>query len=180
VVTKAMVDNSIGELEKRLQHPDNPEEETLFQNLLEAEEKTLEKTLLKREKEFQERYGIKFSDRRIKLITQRTVEERIDLDSVVEDFLTIHNAAREFAQMFSCRNDVKFSFSEEAVDRLVERVWKESLDPNTLLKEFFHNYDHGLKLIKEKTGRRGFVIPNQGVDDPDDYLNNLIRDTYKN
>jgi len=180
VVTKAIVDDPKGELEKFLQNPDDPQKEALFKHLLEEEEKSLEKTLLKREKEFQERYGIKFSDRRIKLITQRTVEERIDIDSVVEDVLAIHNAAQEFAQMFSCRNDVKFSFSEEAVDRLVERAWKENADSVALLKESFHNYDHGLKLIKEKTGRRGFRIPPEGIDNPDDYLNDLIRDTYKN
>jgi hypothetical protein len=36
-----------------------------------------------------------------------------------------------------------------------------------------------LKLIKEKTGRREFSIPAEGVENPEDFLNGLIRETYK-
>jgi hypothetical protein len=139
----------------------------------------LESSLRKKEAEFQERHGIHFSDRRIKLITKRTVEGRTDVDSAVEAVLAVYQAARDFAQMFSNRNEVQVVFTEGAIDRLVEKTWEEGLDPLAFLKQSFQNYEHGLKLIKEKTGRREFSIPAEGVENPEDFLNGLIRETYK-
>lgn len=179
VVTGAMVDDPDGELKRLLENPEDPGREKRFRLLLADEEKELERTLLQKEGDFQSHYGIKFSDQRIELITKQVVEERIDLDSVIEEVLAVHNATREFAKQFSYRNEVELSFTDEAVDRLIEKLWKEGEDPADFLKQSFLNYEHGLKLIFEKTGTRKFAIPAEGIDNPEDYMNDLIRDTYK-
>jgi endopeptidase Clp ATP-binding regulatory subunit ClpX len=179
VVSRAMVEDPPGELNKILQNPEDPEREALFQRLRAEEERELENSLRKKEVEFRERYGIFFSDRRIKLITTRTVEARTDVDSVVEAVLAVHQAARDFARNFSSRNEVQITFTEEAIDRMAERVWREGLEPLAFLKQSFQNYEHGLKLIKEKTGRAEFSVPSEGVENPETYLNGLIRETYK-
>ena len=179
VVTRAMVEDPAGNLHKLLQNPDDPEREASFRRLLAEEERALENSLRKKEAEFRERYGIAFSDRRIKLITQRAVEERMDVDSAVEGMLSVHQAAQDFARRFSSRSEVRIDFTEEAVDRLVVKVWEEGVEPGEFLKRSFPNYEHGLKLINEKTGKRDFSIPAEGIENPENYLNLLIRETYK-
>jgi endopeptidase Clp ATP-binding regulatory subunit ClpX len=179
VVTRAMVEDPAGDLHEFLQNPDDPEREASFRRLLAEEERALENSLRKKEAEFRERYGIDFSDRRIKLITQRAVEERMDVDSAVEGMLSVHQAAQDFARRFSSRSEVRIDFTEEAVDRLVVKVWEEGVEPGEFLKRSFPNYEHGLKLINEKTGKRDFSIPAEGIENPENYLNLLIRETYK-
>ena len=178
-VTRAMVEDPAGDLHELLQNPDDPEREASFRRLLAEEERALENSLRKKEAEFRERYGIDFSDRRIKLITQRAVEERMDVDSAVEGMLSVHQAAQDFARRFSSRSEVRIDFTEEAVDRLVVKVWEEGVEPGEFLKRSFQNYEHGLKLINEKTGKRDFSIPAEGIENPENYLNLLIRETYK-
>jgi hypothetical protein len=107
------------------------------------------------------------------------VETQTDVDGVVEEIQAIHQAAREFAEKFSLRNDLGVSFTEEAIDRLVEKVWKEGLDPGDYLGRSFQNYEHGLKLIREKTGKREFSITAEGMENPDQFLNGLIQETYR-
>jgi ATP-dependent Clp protease ATP-binding subunit ClpX len=178
-VTRAMVEDPAGQLHELLQNPDDPGREALFRGLLAEEERTLENSLRKKEAEFRERYGIAFSDRRIKLITQRAVEERGDVDSVVEGMLAVHREVQDFARKFSSRSDVHIEFTEEAVDQLVVKIWDEGVEPGEFLKRSFQNYEHGLKLINEKTGKRDFSIPAEGIENPENYLNLLIRETYK-
>ena len=178
-VTRAMVEDPAGQLHELLQNPDDPGREALFRRLLAEEERTLENSLRKKEAEFRERYGIAFSDRRIKLITQRAVEERGDVDSVVEGMLAVHREVQDFARKFSSRSDVHIEFTEEAVDHLVVKIWDEGVEPGEFLKRSFQNYEHGLKLINEKTGKRDFSIPAEGIENPENYLNLLIRETYK-
>ena len=143
------------------------------------EEENLEKFLRQKTPEWQERYGIRFSDGRIQLITRHTVEGQTDVDVAVEEFRTIHQTVVNFADKFSQRNELEISFTEEAIDSLVEKVWKEGLDPSDYLKRSFQNYEHGLKLIFEKTGRREFSISPEGVENPEQYLNRLIQETYR-
>jgi hypothetical protein len=65
------------------------------------------------------------------------------------------------------------------VDSLAERVWKDARDPMDSLKTAFRNYGHGLKLIREKTGKRRFFIPAAGIENPEYYLNSLIQEAYR-
>ena len=179
VVTRAMVDDPAGELKKILDHPDNPGQEEAFRRLLAEEEKNLEELLRQKATEWQERYGIRLSEQRIQLITRRSAETQTDVDGAVEEIRAIHEAAREFAEKFSRRNDLEMSFTEEAIDRLVETVWKERLDPADYLGRSFQNYEHGLKLIREKTGKREFLISAEGMENPEQFLNGMIQETYR-
>jgi endopeptidase Clp ATP-binding regulatory subunit ClpX len=179
VVTRAMVDDPAGELKKILDHAGDPRQEEAFQDLLAEEEKNLEALLREKAEDWQERYGVRFSDERIQLITRRSVETQSDVDGVVEEIQAIHQAAREFAEKFSLRNDLEVSFTEEAIDRLVEKVWEEGLDPADYLGSSFQNYEHGLKLIREKTGKREFSISAGGMENPEQFLNGLIQETYR-
>ena len=179
VVTPAMVKDPGGELEKILRSPDDPELERRFQTLLAEEEEDLEKSIRQKESELLASFGVPFSDRRRRLITHWTIQRRTDLDAVVEDFVSVRRAVQEFAQAFSARADVQMEFSEEAIDLFAEKVWKEGLDTGQTLKQSFQNYEHGLKLIREKTGTREFLISPEGIENPELYLNQLIREIYK-
>jgi hypothetical protein len=178
-VTSAMVDEPSGELQDLLGNPDDPQRAELFQRLLDAEERLLEGSLRKKADELQTRYGIHFSDHRIQLITRRVVVMRTDIDATVEEILTTYQAARTFEDIFASRNDVRLSFTDEAIDLLVEKIWEGDMDPVGYLKQSFQNYEHGLKLIKEKTGKAEFSIPAEGIENPEIYLNRLIREIYR-
>jgi ATP-dependent Clp protease ATP-binding subunit ClpX len=97
----------------------------------------------------------------------------------VEGMLAVHREVQDFARKFSSRSDVHIEFTEEAVDQLVVKIWDEGVEPGEFLKRSFQNYEHGLKLINEKTGKRDFSIPAEGIENPENYLNLLIRETYK-
>ena len=179
VVTRGMVDDPPRELEKVLGNPGDAEREALFQRLQAEEEVGLEKSIRKKGEEFVSRYGISFPPRRIRLITKRAVDRRADVDAVAEEVGAIHRAALDFERTFSSRNEVRIHLTEEAIDRLIERTWGEGLEPDGYLKQSFQNYEHGLKLIKEKTGKEEFLLPPESVENPETYLNRLIRETYK-
>jgi ATP-dependent Clp protease ATP-binding subunit ClpX len=179
MVTRAMVDDPAEELKKILDRPDDPGREEAFRRLLAEEEKNLEGLLCQKAAEWQERSGIRFSDQRIQLITRRSVETQADVDGVVEEIQAIRQTAAEFAEQFSRRNDLGMSFTEEAIDRLVEKTWQEGQDPADYLGKSFQNYEHGLKLIREKTGRREFLISAEGMENPDQFLNGMIQETYR-
>jgi len=179
LVTGEMVDDPAGELDKILKHPDDPERELAFKHLVEDEELRLEKVIQEKVTEMEATYGIHFSGERIKLIIRHILERQTDIGEVIEEIKSFQYVIQEFTNHFNARNNLDMSFTDDALDCLAEKVWHENHDPLDYLKASFQNYDQGLKLIMAKTGNRRFLINAKGVSDPEQYLNSLIQDAYR-
>jgi len=144
-----------------------------------AEEERLGKLIAQRIPEWERAYGIPFADDRVRLIIRHALDRQTDVEVAAEELQGIQKAVQDFGGQFSLRNDLDVSFSDGAVDALAEKVWKEPQEPVQYLKRALLNYGHGLKLIMEKTGRRQFLIPAAGVENPEEYLNCLIQEVYR-
>ena len=179
MVTPAMVADPGGELEKILAHPDDPEREESFRRLMAEAEERLEKLVGQKIPEWEKVYGIPFSDDRVRLIIRHTLDLQTDVEVAAEELQAIQKAVRDFAGQFSLKNDLEVSFTDGAVDALAEKAWKGLQDPADYLKTALDNYGHGLNLIREKTGQRQFLIPAGGVENPEQYLNGLIQEAYR-
>ncbi len=179
LVTPAMVDDPAGELDNILARGDDPEREAAFKRLMAEEEDRLGELIGRKIPEWGGMYGIPFSDERVRLIIRHAIDRQTDVEAAVEEVQAIEQTVRDFAAQFSLRNDLEVSFADGAVDALVEKVWKEHQEPAEYLKTAFLNYSHGLNLIREKTGKRRFLISAGGVESPDHYLNCLIQEAYR-
>jgi len=179
LVTPAMVDDPEGELARLLAHPEDPQREEAFRRLMADEERCLEELVVQRIPEWERDYGIRFSEQRVRLIIRHALDRQTDVETVVEEVRAIHQAVGDFAGQFSLQNDLEVSFTDGAVDALAQKVWKGTRDPAEDLKAALYNYGHGLKLIREKTGKRSFLIPVEGVEKPEQYLNRLIQEAYR-
>ncbi len=179
LVTEAMVDDPAGELDKILAQGDDPEREAAFRRLMTEEEDRLGELIGRKTPEWEGMYGIPFSDERVRLIIRHSIDRQTDVEAAVEEVQAIQQMVRDFATQFSLRNDLEVSFADGAVDALAEKVWKEHQDPADYLNTALLNYSHGLKLIREKTGKRRFLIPAEGIENPEHYLNCLIQEAYR-
>jgi len=179
VVTRAVVENPERELERLLQDPSNPEMLEKLEGLLAAEKMALKESILQREAEFKRRYGIVFREGRIDLIVNRMIEKGYDVNTVSEEVVEIQRQVEEFERDFQRRTAINLEFSEEAIHRITEIILNEEGKGTALFARLSKDYEYGFELIRDKTGQREFVITKETVDDPEGYLNRMIREIYK-
>ena len=179
LVTGRMVDDPDGELALILKNPDDPQRTAAFLRLVAEEEDGLAEQIRRNIPEWQAMHGLPFSDERIRLIIAHVRERQTDVEAVVGEIPVIRKSLLDFGKEFSTRNDLDVSFTDDALDELIEVVWNGHKNPVEFLKDAFKNYDHGLKLIREKTGKRRFVIPGAGIRDAEEFLNELIQEAYR-
>ncbi|NWG02273.1 MAG: AAA family ATPase [Syntrophaceae bacterium] len=179
VVTRATVENPERELERLLQDPFNLEMTEKFESLLFQEKKTLKQSILSREAEFKKRYGIVFREGRIDLIVQRMIEKGYDVNTVSEEVVEIQQQVEEFERDFQRRTGIDLQFSEEAIQRVTEILLNEEGKGLGLFSRLSKDYEYGFELIRDKTGQREFIVTRETVDDPEGYLNRMIREIYK-
>jgi endopeptidase Clp ATP-binding regulatory subunit ClpX len=179
VVTQAVVGDPRRELERLLRDPSNPEMLEKFESLLSREKMVLRESILGREAEFKKRYGIVFREGRIDLIVNRMIEKGYDVNTVSEEVVEIQQQVEEFERDFQRRTGINLQFSEEAINRITAIILNEDGKGTALFSRLSKDYEYGFELIRDKTGQREFIVTRETVDDPEGYLNRMIREIYK-
>jgi ATP-dependent Clp protease ATP-binding subunit ClpX len=178
VVTRSVVEDPDRELERLLREPSDPEILSKFEMLLSKEKMALKESIRNKEEEFKKRYGMIFPESRIDLIANRMVEKGYDVNTVCEEVVEVQRQIEEFESDFQRRNGIRLQFSKEAIDRITEIALDEDGKGAVICSRLLKDYEHGMKLIRDKIGRREFIITREAVDDPEGYLNRMIREIY--
>lgn len=178
VVTKAVVENPERELDRLIQNPSDPEILARFEALLSKEKNELKESILRREEEFRRRYGFSFTEGRIDLIVNRMVEKGYDVNTVCEEVVEVQRQVEEFGREFYRRNGIRLRFDEMAMNRIIEMSLNEGVRGEVICSRLLKDYEHGIKLIRDKLGRREFLITQEAIEDPEGYLNRVIREIY--
>ncbi|MBW2056426.1 MAG: AAA family ATPase [Deltaproteobacteria bacterium] len=177
VVTPAMVDDPQGELEKVLSGGED--NDRLYERVAGEEKEAIKELIRKRQKDFLTRYGVVFGDNRIDLIASHVISRALDIQTVYEETVSITDQIHAYERRFAERHNIQIEFDEGAIDRIIELVLDESVDVSTICDQFSQHYEHGLKLIRDKTGMQEFILTREAVDEPEDFLNRLIQRTYR-
>ena len=178
VVTRKVVENPERELEQLLQDPTNPEMMAGFDMLVSREKKALKESVRGRESEFRKRYGMGLPEGRVDLIAQRIIEKGYDVNTVFEEVAEIKRQVEDLGRDFDRKHGIRLQFDEEAVDRITEIALDEDGKGAAICSRLFKDYEHGLRLIRDKIGQNEFFLTKEAVVNPEGYLNRLIREMY--
>ena len=178
VVTKAVVEDPATELERLLQDSSNPEMIARFEMLLSREKAALKESLWRRESEFLKQHRTVLSEGQVDLVAQRVIEKGYDANTVVEEVTEVKRQVESLEKDFERRHGIHLRFDEGAIDRITEIALEEDGKGAAVCSRLLKDYEHGLKLIRDKIGRNEFLMTRDAIENPEEYLNRLIREIY--
>ncbi len=179
VVTRELVERPAETLEKILADPTSSDLVEAREVALAEEREVVRETIRRKAAEYERRLGAVLTEARIEMVTRMVVDRGLDLQGAFEDMARICKAIRFQERRFYDRFDLSITFDEGAVDRIIERCFEEDRHPRQVLEELLENYEHGLRLIREKIGQDEFILTREAVDSPEGYLARLIREYYE-
>ncbi|MDB6067835.1 MAG: clpX [Pedosphaera sp.] len=119
------------------------------------------------------------------VVTQELVDnpgvalKRLLAEQESEERLVARQLVHEFAKRFEESHELKIGFTEAAADLVVTRA----LDGKQSIRDFcasqFKDYQFGLKLISQNTGRMEFTIDADAVEAPDKVLSDWVVVSYR-
>ncbi|PYL01844.1 MAG: ATP-dependent protease [Verrucomicrobia bacterium] len=104
-----------------------------------------------------------------KLLAEHEKEERVVMRQLVH----------EFAQRFCESHGLKMVFTDAAADALVSQALEQSRPIRDLCAEKFKDFQFGLKLIAQNTGRTEFTVDVDAVRAPDQVLSDWVVASYR-
>jgi ATP-dependent Clp protease ATP-binding subunit ClpX len=178
VVTREVVRNPGQELKRLLEDPSDPDMLEAFEQLLQRDIKGVEDSIRDRREEFERRYGLSLWEGRIRLIGHRVVEKGYDVNTVFEEVADVNRQIEELEREFDRKHHILLTFNEEAIDQTTLVAFEEDEKGASVCARLSKDLEHGLRLIRDKTGKTEFTISKEAIKDPEGFLNVLIRDVY--
>jgi endopeptidase Clp ATP-binding regulatory subunit ClpX len=178
LVTREVVKNPEQELKRLLEDPSNPDMLEAFEQLLQRDTKGVEDSIRNRRGELERRYELSLWEARIRLIAHRVVEKGYDVNTVFEEVADVKRQIEELEREFDRKHHILLTFDEEAIDQMTVVAFEEDEKGVSVCARLSKDLEHGLKLIRDKTGKTEFTISKEAIKDPEGFLNVLIRDVY--
>lgn len=104
---------------------------------------------------------------------------RLLVEEQREGFSVARQFVEEFARRFSEAHELRIQFTNEAVDRLIEISAELSKSIRDVCAERFKDFQFGLKLIAQNTGRSDFLLDRDAIDAPDKTLSDWVVASYR-
>ncbi len=180
VVTREMVENPERELALLLEKGETGDQKERYRNALKQEKEKLQTTIAKNIKSLPELYRERLTEARITIAVDRAVETGTELTAVLEELCGLVVDLEHFEQSFCEDSGITIAFEESALNLLLEKALQAETPVDELCRTMFKGYTHGLNLIREKNGNHAFVLSRESIEDPEGYLDKLIRESYGN
>jgi len=173
-VTVDVVTSPQPALERLLATPQDPRIRVSFERLADAERAGVRDYLQANRKLFTEKYSLSMTPARIDLAAGCYTKNVMDSGSAVRQIKSYHDDIKNVELYFFKNHDITIVLDEDAIDFIMEMLVESALTPRDVYPKLNGHFEHGLKLVREKTGRSRFLITRAALMDPEGFVRNLI------
>ena len=155
------------------------EHRTRFAALQAAEYERLTGFILKRMGNYLEDHQVLTTPKRLQLMARESQDQDVDPRDVCDAFIRLVQAIHDSEAEISEKCGIRVVFSEEAVDRLLTREPRTPEAIQASCTQILQTMEYGLRLMGQKKGVAEVIVPKEGVDMPERYINTLVSETFK-
>ena len=118
------------------------------------------------------------------VVTAEVVDDPdAELKHIIEDAdhnrnTVLREQVRRYEADFYAKHQLQILFDDDATTLICERAITDEKSIPQLCDELLESYQHGLNLIKQNTGQFTFTFPKAVVENPDQLLEEWIRESY--
>jgi endopeptidase Clp ATP-binding regulatory subunit ClpX len=132
-----------------------------------------------REKDFNLQFKETLKTELIDLMADMVLDSGGEIDEIYKVIKRQQKEILSFEENFYNRNQIKLKFSQTAVVAIIKKAFKENVNPYQICDITFKSYELGFQLIKDQLKDKIIQVEEEALLNPEEYLNHIIRDSYK-
>ena len=180
VVSLDMVRNPKAELVRLL---DDPACQALhkerYEVLEHVEYKRLVDFILERMGDYLETNAVLATPSRLAMMAKQAQAEDLDPREVCDQFIRLVERILDCAKKISEKCGVTVTFSDDAIDRILAKEPRDEATINQTCDAILQAMEYGLRLLSQKKEIAEVVIPAEGIETPDKFINALVSKAFK-
>jgi len=179
-VTVSVVEKPEKALETILSSSNENELNEIFDKLFREEKKFIEEYIGSNRKNLSEKYNLTMTQARTAIVATFYCKHIMDIGKVLQKIKSYYDEIKKIELYFFKNDDINIVMEEDAVDFIIEQFINSGSKLEDFYKQLIVDFELGLKLIREKTGKNYFKITKQALMGPESFISNLIKDELQN
>ncbi len=175
-VTGTAVEDPEGTLKKMLALSNFDELNDIYEKLFLEEKEYIKTYLNANKKNLAEKYGLTLTASRIDIVASYYANHMMDIEKAIKKIKTFYDDIKKIELYFFKNHDINIVMEDDAVDFIIDKFEKSTHDLGELYEKLSADFEYGLKLVREKTGKHRFFITKDALMNPEAFISNLIRD----
>lgn len=173
-VTMEALSDPAGLLQRLQAAPEDPQWRQAFERLADEERASIKDYLQANRKGLAEKFNLTMTPARIDIVASYYVKHVLDTASAVRRIKSCYDEIKNAELYFFKHHDINMVLEEDAIDFLMELIVESSFELKDVYPRLNAHFEHGLKLVREKTGRSRFFISRSALLNPEDYIRAMI------
>jgi ribosomal protein S15P/S13E len=174
-VTASVIEDPERSLETLMASSSRSKANETFEKLLFEEKESIKKHLNLNKQNLTEKYGLTLTPSRIEVVASYYSTHIMDIEKVIKKIKSFYDDIKNIELYFFKNHDINIVLEDDAIDFIMEQFENSANNLENFYKQLTMHFEHGLKLIREKTGRNRFFITKNALVDPDSFISNLIK-----
>ncbi|MGD2186074.1 MAG: AAA family ATPase, partial [Desulfobacterales bacterium] len=176
--TTAIIKNPEKFIQKLASAPNDVKTEEEFEKLAQEERQRIENYLESNKKHLSAKYNLTMTPSRMDIVAQFYAKNIMDIENAVKHIKSHYDEIKKIELYFFKNHDINIVLEEEAIDFIIEQLIEAPISLKHIYNKVNKDFEHGLKLVREKTGRNRYFITRQALLKPEDYISQMIQTEY--
>jgi len=113
---------------------------------------------------------------RIDVIANYYTTHILDTGSTIKRIKSFYDGIKKIELYFFKTHDINIVLEEDAIDYIIEQFVAAEIHLDDFYKQLTKDFELGLKLVREKTGKNRFFITRKALLNPESFISELIKD----
>jgi len=174
-ITATDVENPEKSLKRILALSNHSELNETYDTLFLAEKEFIKIYLDSNKKTFTKKYGLTLTQSRIDVVASYYANHILDIEKVIKKIKSFYDDIKKIELYFFKNHDINIVLEDDAIDFIIDQLENTTYDLETFYDHISTDFEYGLKLVQEKTGKNRFFITRDALMNPESFISNLIK-----
>ena len=173
-ITRKVIDEPEKSLENILDVKKQSDQDKIFTALKEKEQEAIVAYIDANQNNIINKHKMDMTPSRKRLIAECYTTHPTDIGHILKKIKSYHNQVKAIELYFLKNHDINIVLEEDAIDLIIDKVIHDHIQLKDVYKKLSSDFEHGLKLVRDKTGRNRFFITPEALNSPEKYVGDLI------
>jgi len=173
--TVSVMDDPKRSLKKLLEISNTKDLDKTFEKLDLEEKKIINEYITANKKNLSDKYNFTLTPSRIDIVASYYCKNIMDIENAIKNIKSYYDDIKKIELYFFKNSDINIVLEENAIDFSIEQLINSGIKLDNLYKKLTGEFEDGLKLIREETGKNRFFITKDALLNPEHFINKLIK-----
>jgi ATP-dependent Clp protease ATP-binding subunit ClpX len=175
-ITAHLVDSPEDIIDKMANSPDTDDWESIFERLEKEEKNGILDYITANKDHMASKYQMDMPASRMNIVADQYSKNATDISRIIKKVKGHYDEIKAIELQFLKAHDINLVLEDSAIDHIIENIFGSKLNLKELFKKLSDDFEYGLKLVRDKTGRNRFFITKEALLYPEKYIEGLIKD----